>query len=113
MWWDEFERQLTDAFTTYDKREGRVVYSNNMKLRMLVDKISADFMKEVKAGISIELSKQPMTMTYETALAAFRNEVNRQHPPQMSQNTRVRRNIREMKCIVKIHYELLLKLVRS
>ena len=96
MWWDEFERQLTDAFTTYDKREGRIVYSNNMKLRMLVDKISEDFMKEVKAGLSIELSKQQMTMTYETALAAFRNEVNRQHPPQMSQNTRVRRNIREM-----------------
>ena len=96
MWWDEFERQLTNAFTTYDKREGRVVYSNNMKLRLLVDKISADFMKEVKAGISIELTKQPMTMTYKIALAAFQNEVNRQHPPQMSQNTRVRRSVREI-----------------
>ena len=72
------------------------MYSNNMKLRLLVDKISADFLKEVKAGISIELTKQPMTMTDEIALAAFRNEVNRQHPPQMSQNTRVRGNVREM-----------------
>lgn len=71
MWWDKFERQLTDAFVTHDKREGRVVYSNNMKLRLLVDKVKADVLKEVKAGISIELTKQPMTMTYEVALAAF------------------------------------------
>jgi len=47
MWWDEFERQLSDAFNTFDKREERVVYSNNMKLQILVDKVRANFLKRI------------------------------------------------------------------
>ncbi len=34
MWWGEFEKRLTYAFTVVDKREHRVVYSDEMKLRM-------------------------------------------------------------------------------
>jgi hypothetical protein len=35
-------------------------------------------------------------MTYEQALAAFRNEVNRKFPPQMSSTTKTRRKINEV-----------------
>lgn len=95
MWWDEFERQLTYAFTAYDKVEGRQVHSNSMKLRILVSKIKANFLSDTKAGINIELSKIPMTMTYEVALASFRNTVNREFPPQMGETGRSRRSIRQ------------------
>jgi len=35
MWWEEFEKQLSMAFVIYDRREGRQVYSDEMKLRIL------------------------------------------------------------------------------
>jgi hypothetical protein len=96
MWWEEFEKQITSAFITYNKREGRVVHSPEMKLRILLQKVTADFIVPVKAGIGIELARIPMTMTYEQALAAFRNEVNRKFPPQMSSTTKTRRHINEV-----------------
>jgi hypothetical protein len=96
MWWEEFEKQLTSAFTTYNKREGRVVHSPEMKLRTLLAKVNADFLTHVKASIGIELTRQPITLTYEQALAAFRNEVNRKSPPQMSSATKTRQNINEL-----------------
>ena len=34
-WWDEFKRQLTDAFNTYDWHKKHSVHSDNQKLRML------------------------------------------------------------------------------
>ena len=43
MWWSEFEKRLTRAFNAYVKREGRIVHSDSMKIRMLLDKIKADF----------------------------------------------------------------------
>jgi len=93
MWWDEFERQLTYAFTIIDKKEGRQVYSDNMKLRIVTKKVQADFLTSLKAGINIELTKTPITFTYAQALSAFRNEVNRKFPPEMASknNTRARR----------------------
>ena len=93
MWWDEFERQLTYAFTVIDKKEGRQVYSDQMKLRTLNKKVQADFLTSLKAGINIELTKIPVTMTYSQALSAFRNEVNRKFPPELASknNTRARR----------------------
>ena len=91
MWWDEFERRLNYAFNTCDKKERRQVYSNDMKLRILTQKIGADFLQAMKASISIELTKIPMTMSYHQALSAFRNEVNRKHAPELNQNTRQRR----------------------
>jgi hypothetical protein len=96
MWWEEFEKQLTSAFTIYNKREGRVVPSPEMKLRILLNKVQADFLVHVKASIGIELTRQPITLTYEQALATFRNKVNRKFPPQMSSTTRTRRSINEM-----------------
>ena len=97
MYWEKFEQRLTHAFIIYQKAE-ETNYTQNMKLRILLSKIKADFLVHAKAGINIELTRTPMTMTYERALATFRNEVNRRNPPQMSQASsgRERRSLREM-----------------
>ena len=80
MWWDLFEQNLTSAFTTYEKKENRPVHSNEMKLRTLIKKVNADFLQTIKASIKVEMTNTPMTMTYERALANFRNEVNNKFP---------------------------------
>jgi hypothetical protein len=68
-----------------------------MKIRLLIDKIKADFLTPTKAQLEIELSRSPMVVTYVQAIALFRNMVNQKHPPQMgvAQN-RVRRNLSEV-----------------
>ena len=98
MYWEKFEQRLTHTFAVYAKVEGEQVHSQNMKLRILLNKIKADFLVHAKAGINIELTKTPMTITYEQALSNFRNEVNRRSRPQMSNpsGTRERRSLREM-----------------
>ena len=53
MWWEKFEKQLTSAFVAYEKHEKRQVHSNEMKLRILLDKFNADFLAHMKAGIGI------------------------------------------------------------
>jgi hypothetical protein len=96
MWWSEFEKRLTRAFNAYVKREGRIVHSNSMKIRMSIVKIKADFLTPTKAQLEIELLRTPMMMTYEQALALFRNMVNQKHPRQMgAAQNRVRRTINE------------------
>ena len=99
MWWDEFERQLTYAFAIYDKKENRSVFSDEMKLRYLTKKISVDYLNAMKASINIELTKVPVTMTYNQAVTAFRNEVNRKFTPETSSGggRNVRRRIQELK----------------
>ena len=97
MWWSEFEKRLTRAFNAYVKREGRIVHSDEMKIRMLIDKIKADFLVPTKAQLEIELSRVPLTITYDQSLALFRNMVNQKHPPQVGAAThRTRRNINEV-----------------
>ena len=97
MWWSEFEKRLTRAFNAYVKREGRVVHSDSMKIRMLIDKIKADFLTPTKAQLEIELSRTPTTITYEQSLALFRNMVNQKHPPQMGAvQNRTRRQVNEL-----------------
>lgn len=92
MWWSEFEKELSRAFAIYDRSEGRVVHSNEMKLRILLPKVTADFLRQAKAALNVELSKVPMTLTYEEAMATFRNAVNQKHPPNVgSANVRTRR----------------------
>ena len=83
-------------YTTYDLKEGRIVHSNEMKLRILLKKIKADFLGATKASLNIELSRIPLTLTYEVAVASFRNAVNQTHPPEMkAAGGRSRRNIRQ------------------
>ena len=97
MWWSEFEKRLTRAFNAYVKRERRVVHSDEMKIRMLLDKIKADFLTPTKAQLEIELSRVPLTITYDQSLALFRNMVNQKHPPQVGAATnRTRRNVNEV-----------------
>ena len=43
MWWDELKRQLNEAFASYDKKENRVVHSNEMKLRIFILKMALTF----------------------------------------------------------------------
>jgi uncharacterized membrane protein YgcG len=95
MWWSEFEKRLTRAFNACIKREGRIVHSDSMKIRMLIDKIKADFLTPTKAQLEIELSRTPITITYNQAVALFRNMVNQKHLPQMNAtHNRTRRTSR-------------------
>ena len=59
MWWEEFERQLSYAFTTYTRKEGCNVHSEEMKLRILTKKINADFLGHIKAAIMVEMTRIP------------------------------------------------------
>ena len=93
MWWEEFEKKLTMAFTVHDRRENRQVYSNEMKLRLLCKKVTADFLQNTRQIINVEITKIPIAMTYEQALTSFRNEVNQKFPPQMTTQQRYRRNV--------------------
>ena len=79
------------AFNTYDKKEKRQAYSNGTKLRILTQKIGADFLQAMKASINIEPTKIPMTIPYDQALSALRNEIDTKHTPELNQNTRQRR----------------------
>lgn len=97
MWWEEFEKQLTLAFNAYNKKEHRQVHSNEMRLRILCRKVTVDFLQHTRASINIELTREPMTMTYEQALSNFRNEVNRKFPPEMGAPNRTRRNVNEIR----------------
>jgi hypothetical protein len=96
MWWEEFERQLTKAFSIYDRRANRQVFPEEMKLRMLCRKVTADFLQHTKSSINIELTRVPMTMTYNRALAAFRNEVNRKFPPGTNMNSQRARRVSQV-----------------
>ena len=40
----KFEKRLTSAFTTCDRKEASTVYSNDQKLRILLKKVNADFL---------------------------------------------------------------------
>ena len=80
MWWDEFGRQLTYAFNIYDHLEKRRVHSNDTRLHILNRKILADLLQATKESINLELTKTPVTITYEHELAAFRNPVNHKFP---------------------------------
>ena len=94
MWWGEFERVLNEAFTIYDRREGRQVHSEHMKLRILCRKVTADFLQSARSTIQLELAKDPITITYQEALTSFRNQVNLKFPPEMSaanNRSRIRR----------------------
>ena len=86
-----FETRLSVTFATLDKEEGRAVYSYVSKLRLLNRKIKADFLETVRTNIELELARTPMTMTYNTALATYRNAVNRKPPENDSVPKRTRK----------------------
>ena len=73
MWWEEFEKKLTSDFTTCDRKEHRQVYSNNQKLQTLLRKVSSDFLTATRSALQLEMTHEPVTLTYEQELANFRN----------------------------------------
>ena len=95
MWWLEFERRLNNAFNVYVRIEKREVHSDNMKLRILLDKVRCEWFTAIKTSISIELTKVPVTYTFSQALMAFRNEVNRRFPPGSSPS-KIKRTIQQL-----------------
>ena len=93
MYWDKFEKELNYAFNTYDKREGRVVYSDNMKMRLLLEKINVDFLSQTKTSIETELEKAQCGLNYDSALKLFRNKVNAKRPDSSNNANHRRRGI--------------------
>lgn len=91
IWWDEFEKQLRWAFSAYDKREGRVVYSEEMKLRVLNDKIKADFLTATKISLKVEMNKMSMTLTFDMALKSYRDVSNEANPASSIHQSRSQR----------------------
>ena len=85
MCWEQFELRLVSAFSTINKHEHRVVYSDMQKLRILNRKIHADFLHSTKTVINTELARIPMTMTFTHALASYRNAVLEKYPVEISQ----------------------------
>ena len=83
MWWTQFEIELKFAFTTYQKKEGQIVHSEEMKLRILLGKVKADFLNGVKSTINVSLTAVPMIMTYSQAIATFRQTVHAKYPPDL------------------------------
>lgn len=84
MWWGHFELLLNEIFTIYNKREGRIVHSEEMKLRILCRKVTADFLQVAKSAIQLQLAKVPITISYDDALTTFRNAVNAKFPPELA-----------------------------
>ena len=95
MDWSMFERRLNVAFHVYQKREGREVFSDAMKLRTLIKKIRCEWLKPIKTSIDIELSRGASNYSYSKALLAFRTEVNKKFPPGSSAS-RIKRTIQEL-----------------
>ena len=60
-----------------------------MRPRIINRKILTDFLQATKASIKLELDKKPLTITYENALAAFRNQVNHKFPPELSSSNSI------------------------
>ena len=77
----KFETRLTVAFTTIDRDEDEVIYSGITKLRLLNRKIQADFLEGTCTNIELILAKVPVTITYDIALASYRDCINMKYPP--------------------------------
>ena len=95
MNWLTFEQKLTGAFNTLVHYKKREVYDNDMKLRKLLGKIKCDWLQPIATQISVELTKIPITFTYERAMLALRTEVQRRFPPGSSPG-KIRRTIQKL-----------------
>ena len=90
MWWVDFEKRLCLTYQTYVKHEGGEVHSDQIKLRTLLEKVTCDWLDQIKSSIKVRLSDRPMTYTFAQALQAFKTEVNIKHPPGAIQTIRVK-----------------------
>ena len=65
-----------------------------MKLRTFLEKVTCDWLGQIKSSIKVRLSDRPMTYTFAQALQAFKTEVNIKHPPGAIQTRRVQELIK-------------------
>ena len=92
MNWEKFERDLNLAWSTMDKKEGRVVYSDERKMRILFTKVkSADFLKTMCTTLESQILNPAHGITYDQCMTAFRNEVRKKFPPEATTTSRGRR----------------------
>ena len=64
---------------------------------MLNEKINADFIQATNSSINLELAITPVKISYDNALAPFRNQANQKYPPELSTyNTRRPRKVNEV-----------------
>ena len=59
MWWSEFEKRLNWVFNAYVKCKQRMVHSDPMKIRMLIDKVKADFLVPKKYNWILNSQESP------------------------------------------------------
>jgi hypothetical protein len=101
MWWDKFKADLEWAYNKIQTKAtlGRVVYTEEDKLRKLPDRIKADFLAPQMAHINAQWCMIPCPITHDMALQQLQQVVYRKHPPNdprsTTSKTHVRRNIRE------------------
>lgn len=100
MWWDKFKADLEWAYNKVQTKaaQGRIVYTEEDKLRKLPDRIKADFLAPQMANINAQLCMTPCPITHEMALLQLQQVVHRKHPPndpRSSTGKTTRRNIRE------------------
>ena len=95
MWWEENRKNKMEPLGLMLKIEQRMVHSDAMKLWILLRKVKADFLGDIKDVINIEISKSLMTMTHDNALIAFGKEANKRYPPRIILNVPTRCHIRE------------------
>lgn len=87
MWWIRFEQQLKWAYAILDRKEGRQVYSDERKLKKLLEqRIKAAFLADTKASLLVDLSRTPMRLTFDEAMTALRAAVQANHPDAFSGN---------------------------
>ena len=63
---------ITSTFTVINKDEGILVYTNEMRLRMLNKKLKVDFLVAMKTNIEMRMNMVTTNMTYSTALVIYR-----------------------------------------
>ena len=80
MWWIESERIICLAYQTYLKNEGREVQSDQIKLGAFLEKVTCDWLGQIKSSIKVRLSDRPMTYTFTQVLQKFKTEANIKHP---------------------------------
>ena len=88
MNWEKFERDLNLAWSTIDKKEGRIVYSDEQKMRVLFSKVkSADFLKTMCTTLETQILNPTSVLTYDQCMTAFRNEVRKKFPTEATTTT--------------------------
>ena len=74
MFWRKFEQKLNTAFATYVKVEERIVHSDSMKLRHLMNKVKCEKLSAVSAAIHVSIQSNPH-YSYNDALKVYKATV--------------------------------------